>query len=118
MKSKEKTKEDDFFVNFTGRTKFYAQLVQYGFIIACIGLISKYILLLYKLNDLDGIVGRLFGGIADFGGLVGIIGFCILIFGLISIAFLGNKVHLYLRIGILIALALIIRSLFSYSFFF
>ena len=117
MKSKENNNEKDYFVDLKGRSKLYAQVVQFGLIIAVIGLLLKYSLLLYGLDTINGFVGSLFGGIADFGGLIGIVGFSLLVFGLLSLALLGNRVHLYLRIGILIATALIIRSFLSNSFF-
>ena len=118
MKSKETKNHDNLFSNLIEKTKFYAHLVQFGFVIASVGILSKYFILIYKLDDIDGIFGKLFGGLADFGGLMGLAGFCVMIFGLISVALLGEKVHLYLRIGILIALALILKSFFSFSFIF
>lgn len=117
MVTKEKKDVGKQFVDLSGNSRYYARMVQFGFITGVCGLLFKYILLVYGFDDLKGWVGTMFGGIADFGGIVGIVGFALFILGLISVALLGKKVHLYLRIGILIAVAIFMRGFISLSSF-
>ena len=104
--------------NLTGSSKVYGFVVQFGFGLSLLGLILRYFLLVYKFQNLKDAAGDIFQGIADFFGLVAFLGIGTMIFGLLSLALLGKDIHLYLRIGILIALGMIIGRFFSLGYFF
>lgn len=116
----EKEIEEDkpLFRNLTGNSKLFGLIVQGGFGLTLIGLVLRYFLLVYKFDRIKGAGGDFFEGVADFFGLVAFFGMGAMIFGLISVALMGKEVHLYLRIGILITLAIIISRFFSLGFFF
>lgn len=118
MEKKEKKDGNSLYQNLTGSSKIFGHVVQIGFAITILGLLLRYFLFAYKFQNIDGTAGDIFQGIADFLGLAAFLGSGLVMFGLLSIAIVGKDVHLYLRIGILIGLALIIGRLFSFGFFF
>ena len=116
MVEKEK-KEKQLLGNLTGNSKMFGFVAIGGFAVTLLTLLLRSFLLVYKFQNIDGTAGKIFQGIADFFGLAAFLGFGLMILGLLSLAVLGKDVHLYLRIGILIAIGMIIGRFFPLGFF-
>ncbi|MGA1865965.1 MAG: hypothetical protein ACMUFK_00695 [Thermoplasmatota archaeon] len=118
MAKKEKEDERSLYQNLTGSSKVMGHIVQGGLAATVLGLLVRYFLYTYKFQNIKDPAGKIFDGIADFFGLFAFLGFGILILGLLSIALVGKDVHLYLRIGILVGVAIILGRFLTFGFFF
>jgi len=119
MEKKEKAGEErSLYQNLTGSTKTFGQVAIGGLIITVFGLFAKYFFYTVKAQGIKGDAGNVFTGIGDFLGLLEYLGFGVLIIGLLSVALLGKEVHLYLRIGLLLAIALILGRFVTFGIFF
>lgn len=103
--------------DLTGNAKAFGYVALVGFILTLFGLIVRHTLIVYKFQDIDK-AGKFFEGVADFFGLAAFLGFGLMVLGLLSLALVGKGVHLYLRIGILIALGMIVGRFLSFGYFF
>ncbi|MGA1794072.1 MAG: hypothetical protein ACMUHM_08980 [Thermoplasmatota archaeon] len=119
MEKKEKAGEErTHYHNLTGSTRTFGLVAISGLAIAVLGIFAKYFFYTVKAQGIKGDAGNVFIGIGDFFGLLEYLGFGVLIIGLLSVALLGKDVHLYLRIGLLLAIALIIGRFVSFGIFF
>ncbi|MBN1391121.1 MAG: hypothetical protein JXA22_10820 [Candidatus Thermoplasmatota archaeon] len=119
MEKKEKASEEiTIFQNLAGSSKKMGHVAQGGLMVAVIGLLLKFFFYTCKAQGIKGTAGDIFEGIGDFFGLLAFLGFGVLLIGLLSIAIVGKDVHLYLRIGIMVALAFMIRGLLTFGLFF
>ncbi|MGA1873310.1 MAG: hypothetical protein ACMUHY_06520 [Thermoplasmatota archaeon] len=119
MDKKEKVGEErTLYQNLTGSSKTFGHVAQAGLVVAVLGLFVKYFFYTVKAQGIKGDAGNVFAGIGDFFGLFEYLGFGVLIIGLLSIALVGKEVHLYLRIGLLLSIALILGRFVTFGIFF
>ena len=115
---KDEAGENSLYQNLAGSSKTFGHVAQGGLIVAVFGLFMKYFFYTIKAQGIRADAGNVFTGIGDFFGLLEYLGFGVLIIGLLSIAVVGKDVHLYLRIGLLLAIALILGRFVTFGIFF
>ena len=119
MEKKEKVGEErTLYNNLVGTSKTFGMVAIGGLAITVLGVFAKYFFYTVKAQGIKGDAGNVIMGIGDFLGLLEYLGFGVLIIGLLSVALLGKDVHLYMRIGLLLAIALILGRFVTFGIFF